>query len=244
MPLRGVEFTDGFHRGIDERAHFVAAKGAVLASALHFNESAFAAHHDVHVDVGAHILSVLEVGAHFAVDHADAHGGHAPFDGRRLDAAGGDHPLKGIDDRHGGAGDCGRARAAVGLQHVTVELDGELAPFEIIEHGAHATANESLNFLGTPPNLCTFARRAGVRGAWQHGVLGGEPPFALSFFPAGNAVFDARRAEHARVAKGNEARPFRVGRGAALDGDGAQGQRRTAARTRIKSHGVSRRLQW
>ena len=38
-----------------------AIERAVLAGALHFDELPFAAHHDVHVDVGAHIFLVVEI---------------------------------------------------------------------------------------------------------------------------------------------------------------------------------------
>ena len=64
-----------------------AVEGAVLAGALHLHEAALAAHHDVHVDVGAHVLLVVEIEPRLAVDDADAHRGDAPPHGRRGDAS-------------------------------------------------------------------------------------------------------------------------------------------------------------
>jgi hypothetical protein len=41
--------------------------------------------------------------------------------------------------RHKSAGDGGRARAAVGLQHVAVQVDGAFAELFQIKHRAHAS---------------------------------------------------------------------------------------------------------
>ena len=45
----------------------------MLARALHLDEPPFAAHHDIHVDVGAHVFVVVEIETRLAIDDADAH---------------------------------------------------------------------------------------------------------------------------------------------------------------------------
>ena len=213
----------------------------MFAGALHLHESSGAAHHDVHVHLGLHVLGVLEIGAYFAVDHADAHGCHPPLHGRRLDAIRLHHPVERIHHRHARAGDRRRARAAVGLQHVAVHLERELAPLEIVDHRANAAPDEPLDLLRAATHLLALARRSRVRRARQHRVLGGEPAFAPALLPAGDAVLHAGGAQHARIAEGNQARPLGVRRRTALHGHRAHRARRARAGTgtcRI-SHEVS-----
>ena len=59
-----------------------------------------------------------------------------------------------------------RARAAVGLQHVAIELDGALAQRLQVEHGAHRAADQALDFLGAAALLAAgrLAVAAGVGG--------------------------------------------------------------------------------
>ena len=56
-------------------------------------------------------------------------------------------------------GDCGGACPPVCLQHVTIDLDRELAEPEVVEHGAYAAPNQTLDFLGAPSDLLTLTRR-------------------------------------------------------------------------------------
>ena len=100
----------------------VAVERHLLGRRLHLDEPAVAGHDDVHVDVGARVLRVVEVEQRLAVDDADRHGGDRARQ-RLREAEAVERPLRG-DVR---AGDRGAARAAVGLEHVAVEADRPLA---------------------------------------------------------------------------------------------------------------------
>ena len=76
-----------------------------------------------------------------------------------------------------------------------------------------------------------LAVAAGVGGARQHRVLGGDPAFAAALAPAGHALAGACGAQHPGVAEGHQDRAFRVLAPAALDGDGAELIRRTAVKS-------------
>src|SRR5690606_29448708 len=118
-------------------------------------------------------------------------------------------------------------------QHVAGDLERVLAPGEVVEHRAHAAPDEPLDLLRAPADVAPLARRARVRRARQHCVLGGEPAFALALLPPGHAVLDGHGAEHARVAEAHEAGAFGVGRGVALERDGTQRIERASAGTLI-----------
>jgi hypothetical protein len=97
------------------------------------------------------------------------------------------------------AGDGGGARAAVGLQHVAVQVDGALAQLLEVEHRTHGAADQALDFLGAAALLAArgFAVAAGVGGARQHAVFGRDPAFAAALFVAGHFFFHRRGAQHA-----------------------------------------------
>ena len=79
--------------------------------------------------------------------------------------------------RDPGAGDRGRARAAIGLQHVAIERDLALAQRLQIGDGAQAAADQALDFLRAAGLLAggRFAPRARMGRARQHAVFGGDP---------------------------------------------------------------------
>ena len=91
-------------------------------------------------------------------------------------------PRAGIRQRHLGAGDRGRARAAVGLQHIAVERDRALAQRRQVQRRAQRAADQALDLLRAPGLLAPgrFARAARVGGARQHAVFGGDPALALA----------------------------------------------------------------
>ena len=60
-PLRRVELAKPSIARSSSASSSTAIERAVLAGALHLDEAAFAAHHDIHVDVGAHVLLVVEI---------------------------------------------------------------------------------------------------------------------------------------------------------------------------------------
>src|SRR5690606_33744620 len=106
-------------------------------------------------------------------------------------------------ERDIGARDRGRARAAVGLQHVAVERDRALAERLAIDAGAQRAADQALDFHRATTLAATrgLALRALAGRARQHPVLRGDPAFALATQERGHLFLDARGAEHACVAE-------------------------------------------
>jgi len=111
-----------------------------------------------------------------------------------------------------GAGDGRGAGAAIGLQHVAVQVDGEFAQRGQIEHRAHRAADQALDFLGAPGLLAAggFTVRARVGGARQHAVLGGDPAFATALLVGWHLGQHAGGAQHLGVAKGTQDSTFGV----------------------------------
>src|SRR3974390_2128068 len=75
------------------------------------------------------------------------------------------------------AGDRGRARAAVGLQHVAVDRDRALAERLHVDHRAQAAADQPLDLLRAPalPAARGLAGAARMGRTRQHAVLGRNP---------------------------------------------------------------------
>ena len=123
-----------------------------------------------------------------------------------------------------GAGDGGAAGAAVGVQHVAVERDADLAHQGAIHHGAKGAANQALDFLGTAGLLAASRLTVAARmsGPWQHAVLGGDPPQAGIAQERRHAAFDTGGAEHLRVAHADQARAFGMAGEAGCERDGTQ----------------------
>ena len=123
-----------------------------------------------------------------------------------------------------GAGDRRAARAAVGLQHVAVDLDRALAERREIGDRAQAAADQALDLLRAARLLAVggLAPAARVRRARQHAVLGGEPAAPLALEERRHAFLDAGGAQHLRVAGLDQHRAFGVLRVAAGDAERAQ----------------------
>ncbi|CAM2158368.1 hypothetical protein PT2222_40276 [Paraburkholderia tropica] len=215
---------DAALREVEQRVEFVARERRAFGRALHFDHAARARHDDVHVGVALRVFGVVEVehGHAFVDAHRDRR--HVVGDRRALDAAGREQFRDGVVRRDERARDGGRAGAAVGLQHVAIEVDGACAERFEIEHRAHRAADQALDFLGAARLLAArgFAVAARVRGARQHAVFGGEPALALVAQERRHALRDARGAQHLGVAEFNEHRPFGVLREMAGDADVAK----------------------
>jgi hypothetical protein len=108
-------------------------------------------------------------------------------------------PVHRVLRRHKGAGDGGGARAAVGLQHIAVEVDGAFAQLLQVEHRAHGAADQALDLLRAAALLAArgLAVAAGVGGARQHAVFGRDPAFAAAALVAGHLFFHRGGAQHA-----------------------------------------------
>ncbi len=119
--------------------------------------------------------------------------------------------------RHPGAGDGGRARAAVSLDDVAVDADLALAELGQVDDGAQGAANQTLYLLRTAGGVPDrhLAAHAVVGGPRQHTVLGRYPAAPLALEPRRHPLFQARRAQHVRIPELNETRAF------GMFGDGA-----------------------
>src|SRR5882757_10010668 len=104
-----------------------ARKRRPLGRRLHLDQAALAGHHDVGVDLGVGVLAVVEVAERPAVDHPDADPGDRPGQRHRVDRFAVDQSLQRLAQRDVAAGDRGAAGAAVGFEHVTVDVDAAFA---------------------------------------------------------------------------------------------------------------------
>jgi hypothetical protein len=163
-----------------------------LGGALHLDDAARAGHHHVHVGVAVGVLGVVEVEHRLAAPHADRHRGDRSRAAATRRACRGAQPLDRIVHRDPGAGDRGGAGAAVGLQHVAVDLQRALAERLQVDHRAQAAADQPLDLLGAPRLLA--ARRLAVVRVWV--ARGSMPYSAVSQpcpLPAGTAAPCPRR---------------------------------------------------
>src|SRR5687767_8739422 len=206
---------------LQELVELRAVERAVLASALHFHEPARRAHHDIHVDLGAHILRVVEIQSRLSVDDSDADRSDTSLNRSRSNLPRFHHPVERLLDRYGGAGYRGRACSAVGDQNVAVDLDREFAELEIVQHGTHAAADQTLNFLSSPAELRSLARGASARCARKHCVLSGKPSLAAAPAPTRDAVFNACGTKHPGGSESDQTRAFGIRSNAGLQSDGA-----------------------
>src|SRR5690242_17295979 len=105
-------------REVDQRVELSAIKGAFLASALDLDETALAAHYDIHVHLGPDVEIVIEIQPQFTIDHTDADRRDAAPNGGFLDVSLVDKPGERIADSDARASDRRGPCTAIGLQHV------------------------------------------------------------------------------------------------------------------------------
>src|SRR5690606_13565436 len=132
--------------------------------------------------------------------------------------------LHGVGEGDVGAGDRRSTRAAVGLQHVTVER-GRVFAARLILHGrAQRPPDDARALMRTSADaaLDRLTRRAVVRGLREHRVLGGDPAEARTLAPTGYALARARCAQHLGLAELDQAGALRVVEPVAGDGHGAE----------------------
>ena len=72
-----AQFGNAVTGQLQQSGQVVVAEGGFFAGALHFDESAAAGHHDVHVDLGVDVFDVIEIEHRPAVDDAHADRRHA-----------------------------------------------------------------------------------------------------------------------------------------------------------------------
>ena len=186
----------------------------MLGGALHLDQRAVLGADNVHVDVGLAVLDVGKIEHDLAVDHADGHGRDRRPEAARIgELALGDQLVDREGERDPRAGDRRHARAAIGLQHVTVDRDRALADAGEVHGGAQRADDQALDLLAAPAGI---ALAPGVGGAGQHGVFGRQPALALALalalagHPPRDGVLDAGRAQHPGVPELDQGRALRV----------------------------------
>ena len=152
-------------------------------------------------------------------------------DGRCRQLAARQQRIHRILRRHKSACDGCRARAAIGLQHVAINVDRALTELFQVEHRPQRTANQALDLLRAAALLAArgFAVISGVGGAGQHAIFGGDPALTGAFFVTWHFFLNRRRAQHFGGAKLNQHRALGIGRVVAGDGDRAKGVRSARA---------------
>jgi hypothetical protein len=100
------------------------------------------------------------------------------------------------------AGDRCGAGAAVGLDHVAVQVQRAFAKRLQVERGAQRAADQALDFLRAAALLAPgrFAVHARMRRARQHAVFGRQPALPFALQEARHLLFDAGGADHLGVA--------------------------------------------
>ncbi|MCY1179458.1 hypothetical protein D9M73_198620 [compost metagenome] len=96
-----------------------------------------------------------------------------------------------------GAGDGRGTGTAIGLDHVAIDVQGDVTELAHVQRGAQRTADQALDFQGAATLLATagFTLVTFAGGARQHAILGGQPALALAFEEARYTVFNADRAD-------------------------------------------------
>ena len=163
---------DAVRGEVEQRVELVAAERVAFGRALHLDEAAAVVHDDVHVGLGAGILGVVEI------EHRHARRRCRPTprrpgreSGCRACSAVAHERIARVGERDVAAGDRGRARAAVGLQHVAIERDGALAERLQIDDRAQRAADQALDFLRAPALLAAAPPRACVRVCVARGSM-------------------------------------------------------------------------
>ena len=122
-------------------------------------------------------------------------------------------------ERHVAAGDRRAAGAAVGLEHVAVDVDRALAERVEVRDAAQAAADQALDLDPAAVLLAlgdvALLALAGRRG--QHPVLGGQPAAAAAGHPARHGLLGAGGADHPRAAAGDQRRAGRRAHEPGLD---------------------------
>ena len=103
-----------------------AAERHLLGGALHLDELAAARHHDVHVDLGRRVLDVVQVEQRLRRRRCPTLIAATQSRSTAVGCTPGIRAMR-VGQRDEAAGDGGRARAAVGLDHVAVDPHRALA---------------------------------------------------------------------------------------------------------------------
>src|SRR5471030_825852 len=196
--LQFENFVHAFLRQLQHRVQLFWLERRAFGGALDFNEAASAGHHHVQVSLGSRIFQVVEVKHRLALVHANRNSRDhllervAAFQAATLL----DH-FQGINQGNHGAGDGCGAGAAIGLDNIAIDVQGDIAQFRHVQRCAQGTTNQTLDLQSTAALLATarFTLVTLAGGARQHAVFGGQPALALPLEETRHAIFDADRAD-------------------------------------------------
>src|SRR5450830_365622 len=202
--LQFEDFVHAFLRQGQHRVQVFRLERRAFGGALDFDETTGAGHDDVQVGLGCRVFQVVQVEHRLALVHAHRYrGDHLLERATALQAATLLDHRQGVDQSNHGAGDGRGAGAAVGLDHIAVDIQGHIAQLGHVQRGTQRTADQALDLQGPAALLAaaglTLVTLAG--GARQHAVLGGQPTLALALEETRYAVLDTDRADHFGITK-------------------------------------------
>src|SRR5258705_2493998 len=160
--------------------HLFSRERSRFGGALNFNEFPRTRHNKIHCAVGPAVFLVTQIQEDLAFDDPDAHRRHGVFKRIDIDDAAVKPTAHRVRQRHVGARDRRRARAAVRLNHVAIDPDGFFAKSFQIGNRAQAAADQALNLVGPAADFSArrFSADARLRRTRQHAVLSSDPAFA------------------------------------------------------------------
>src|SRR5947207_980226 len=227
--LRRRDPSDPDRRQLKKLVQALARERFLLGGRLHLDEPAVTGHDDVHVDLGARILRVVEIEQRLGVDDADRN--RRDRVAQRLREP---EPVEGEARSSPRAADRRTAGAAVRLQHVAVEPERPLAARLEVGDRPQRASEQAVDFDRPPalPAARGLSLGALARRRRQERVLGRHPAASLPLQPARDALFDRSGAEHLRLALGVEHRAVWLLEPARLELDRAQLVRAPAVSSR------------
>ncbi len=190
-----------------------------LGGDLRLDDRAVGGEHEIAVAAGLAVLLIIEVEHRGAVVDSAADRRDLGADRVGLDRLGGEQFVDRDAQRDPGARDRRGAGAAVGLDDVAIDDDLALAERFQVDHGAQRAPDQPLDFLG-PARLLALGRlavAAGVGGAREHAIFGGDPALALAAQERRELVLDRGGDQHARVAEADQAGAFGMAGEAGLE---------------------------
>src|SRR4051794_24695423 len=121
-----------------------------LRRRLHLDEAAVAGHHHVGIDFGVGVLAVVEVAEGAAVDEADADGGDGAGQRQRVERFLVNQLLEGLPQGNEAAGDRRAAGAAVGFEHIAIDVDAAFAHRPKVDHHPQRAPDQPLDLNPAP----------------------------------------------------------------------------------------------
>src|SRR3954454_22153174 len=116
-----------------------------LRRRLHLDQAAVAGHHHVGVDFGVGVLAVVEVAEGAAVDEADADRSDRAVQRQRVLVFLVDQLLEALPQGDKAAGDRRAAGAAVGFEHVAIDIDAAFAHRPEVDHHPQRAPDQPLD---------------------------------------------------------------------------------------------------